>query len=55
MTTHVLDEDVLDTWFSSGLLPFSIFGWPDTVSEYVYIGWSFKEVRILFENITTLY
>ena len=23
------DEDVLDTWFSSGLFPFSIFGWPD--------------------------
>ena len=27
------DEDVLDTWFSSGLLPFSIFGWPDQVSD----------------------
>ncbi len=26
-----VDEDVLDTWFSSGLFPFSIFGWPDTV------------------------
>ena len=26
------DEDVLDTWYSSGLLPFSIFGWPDNVS-----------------------
>ena len=23
------DEDVLDTWFSSSLLPFSVFGWPD--------------------------
>ena len=23
------DEDVLDTWFSSGLLPFSTMGWPD--------------------------
>lgn len=23
------DEDVLDTWFSSGLLPFSVFGWPN--------------------------
>lgn len=22
------DEDVLDTWFSSGLFPFSSFGWP---------------------------
>lgn len=26
------DEDVLDTWFSSGLFPFSIFGWPNEVS-----------------------
>lgn len=23
------DEDVLDTWFSSGILPFSVFGWPE--------------------------
>jgi len=23
------DEDVLDTWFSSGLFPFSVMGWPD--------------------------
>ena len=22
------DEDVLDTWFSSGIFPFSVFGWP---------------------------
>ena len=25
------DEDVLDTWFSSGLWPFSILGWPEKV------------------------
>lgn len=25
------DDDVLDTWFSSGLWPFSIMGWPDKV------------------------
>jgi valyl-tRNA synthetase len=24
------DEDVLDTWFSSWLWPFSVFGWPQT-------------------------
>jgi len=24
------DDDVLDTWFSSGLWPFSTLGWPDT-------------------------
>ncbi|KAG8811350.1 hypothetical protein FRC18_003552 [Serendipita sp. 400] len=28
------DEDVLDTWFSSGLWPFSIQGWPDKTSDY---------------------
>ncbi|XP_031950189.1 valine--tRNA ligase [Corvus moneduloides] len=27
------DEDVLDTWFSSGLFPFSIFGWPDPTPD----------------------
>ncbi|WP_019319536.1 class I tRNA ligase family protein, partial [Streptococcus mutans] len=27
------DEDVLDTWFSSALWPFSTMGWPDTDSE----------------------
>ena len=26
------DEDVLDTWFSSGLWPFSTLGWPNTES-----------------------
>ncbi len=26
------DEDVLDTWFSSGLWPFSTLGWPDDSS-----------------------
>lgn len=27
------DEDVLDTWFSSGLWPFSTLGWPETTRE----------------------
>ncbi|CAH0387803.1 unnamed protein product [Bemisia tabaci] len=27
------DEDVLDTWFSSGLLPFSVFGWPKITED----------------------
>ena len=27
------DEDVLDTWFSSALWPFSTMGWPDTEAE----------------------
>ncbi|PAB00390.1 valine--tRNA ligase [Enterococcus canintestini] len=29
----VQDSDVLDTWFSSALWPFSTMGWPDTDSE----------------------
>lgn len=28
--TIVQDEDVLDTWFSSSLFPFSVFHWPDS-------------------------
>jgi valyl-tRNA synthetase len=27
------DEDVLDTWFSSALWPFSTLGWPDDVND----------------------
>ncbi|MCR9143633.1 MAG: valine--tRNA ligase [bacterium] len=27
------DEDVLDTWFSSGLWPFSTMGWPDQTED----------------------
>ncbi|KAJ7261869.1 tRNA synthetases class I-domain-containing protein [Mycena rebaudengoi] len=27
------DEDVLDTWFSSGLWPFSIMGWPEETPD----------------------
>jgi len=27
------DEDVLDTWFSSALWPFSTLGWPDSTKE----------------------
>jgi valyl-tRNA synthetase len=30
------DEDVLDTWFSSGLWPFSTLGWPDETPDYNY-------------------
>ncbi len=29
---YTQDKDVLDTWFSSGLWPFSTMGWPDTDS-----------------------
>lgn len=30
------DEDVLDTWFSSWLWPFSTFGWPEVNEELKY-------------------
>ncbi|KAF2008698.1 valyl-tRNA synthetase [Aaosphaeria arxii CBS 175.79] len=31
--TLVQDEDVLDTWFSSGLWPFSTLGWPKETND----------------------
>ncbi len=30
------DEDVLDTWFSSWLVPFSSMGWPEKTPEFGY-------------------
>ena len=30
------DEDVLDTWFSSGLWPFSTLGWPEDTPDLKY-------------------
>lgn len=30
---YVQDEDVLDTWFSSALWPFSTMGWPDRTED----------------------
>jgi valyl-tRNA synthetase len=36
-STHIhQDEDVLDTWFSSGLWPFSTLGWPEETPDYQY-------------------
>ena len=33
-STQIAQEtDVLDTWFSSGLLPFTVFGWPGTSQQ----------------------
>ncbi|WP_026608270.1 valine--tRNA ligase [Methylocapsa acidiphila] len=32
-TNLIRDEDVLDTWFSSALWPFSTLGWPDKTPE----------------------
>ena len=33
-TELIRDEDVLDTWFSSALWPFSTLGWPDNTPEF---------------------
>ena len=30
------DDDVLDTWFSSGLWPFSTLGWPEETPDFNY-------------------
>jgi len=30
------DEDVLDTWFSSAIIPFATLGWPKDVSPYYF-------------------
>ena len=32
----VRDPDVLDTWFSSALWPFSVFGWPEETPDLAY-------------------
>ncbi len=32
----VQEEDVLDTWFSSALWPFSTLGWPEKTPDYEY-------------------
>ncbi len=34
--TLTQDEDVLDTWFSSGLWPFSTLGWPEETDDLKY-------------------
>jgi valyl-tRNA synthetase len=36
-STHIeQDEDVLDTWFSSGLWTFSTLGWPEETPDFKY-------------------
>ena len=46
------DEDVLDTWFSSALWPFSTLGWPDRTPEldYFYLTDILVTVMILFSS-----
>src|SRR3989344_3708230 len=47
------DEQVLDTWFSSGLWPLSTLGWPDETKEFDrYFPWDFEisapEIKFLW-------
>ncbi|MBI2018252.1 valine--tRNA ligase [Candidatus Daviesbacteria bacterium] len=49
----IQDEQVLDTWFSSGLWPLSTLGWPsDTKEVKKYYPWSFEisapEIKFLW-------
>lgn len=42
------DEDVLDTWFSSALLPMSVFGWPEKVSDLAVMETANNFVILIF-------
>lgn len=47
------DEQILDTWFSSGLWPLATLGWPDKTSELEkYFPWDFEisapEIKFLW-------
>lgn len=59
------DEDVLDTWFSSALWPFSTLGWPDKTADLDYFyptdvlvtGYDiifFWVVRMVFSGVETM-
>ncbi len=47
------DPDTLDTWFSSGLWPFSILGWPDRTPELAH--WYPNSVLITGREIIFLW
>lgn len=60
--TLTQDPDVLDTWFSSALWPFSTLGWPEETEDYKYfyptntmvMGWEilfFWGVRMIFSGL----
>jgi valyl-tRNA synthetase len=53
--THDLrrDPDTLDTWFSSGLWPFSILGWPEHTPELAH--WYPNQVMITSREIIFLW
>ena len=47
------DPDTLDTWFSSGLWPFSILGWPERTPELEH--WYPNQVMITSRDIIFLW
>jgi valyl-tRNA synthetase len=47
------DEDTLDTWFSSGLWPFSILGWPEKTPELEH--WYPNQVLVTGREIIFLW
>ena len=47
------DPDTLDTWFSSGLWPFSILGWPERTAELEH--WYPNQVMITSRDIIFLW
>jgi valyl-tRNA synthetase len=53
VTELTRDPDTLDTWFSSGLWPFSILGWPDETPELEH--WYPNQVLITAREIIFLW
>jgi valyl-tRNA synthetase len=49
----VRETDTLDTWFSRGLWPFSILGWPEHTSELAH--WYPNEVMVTSRDIIFLW
>ena len=47
------DDDVLDTWFSSGLWPFATLGWPEQTDDLK--GWYPTSVLVTDRNIINLW
>ena len=47
------DPDTLDTWFSSGLWPFSILGWPEKTPELEH--WYSNQVMVTSRDIIFLW
>ena len=57
-TSWIQDEDVLDTWFSSGLAPFSFLGWPndkEKLKRYYPINLLVSGYDIIFFWVARMY